>query len=163
MPKTHSLYLSTLTAKGQYKPVSKTNLANVTWNVNWRDVFSPDDEGKPMKVRIKVLSRNVTAANAAWDTSIGSIRCNLPDKSSNSTNGLFLALLYWNQNPTTGTGQHIINVNTLSDYGVESYVPIGTQYFNIQFLDMSEIQLGSTNVADYNIIFNFEIDDSKGN
>ena len=64
MPKSHSLYLSTLTAAGQYKPVSKTNLANVTWNVNWRDIFSPDDEGKPMKVRIKVLSRNVTAGNS---------------------------------------------------------------------------------------------------
>ena len=163
MPKSHSLYLSTLTTSGQYTPVNKTNLANVTWNVNWRDVFSPDDEGKPMKVRIRVLSKNVAAANAAWNSSIGSIRCNLPDKSSNSTNGLFLSLLYWSDNPTTGTGQHIINVNTLSDYGVESYVPIGTQNFNIQFLDLAEIQLGSTNIADYNIIFHFEIDDSKGN
>jgi hypothetical protein len=163
MPKSHSLYLSTLTAGGQYKPVSKTNLANVTWNVNWRDVFSPDDEGKPMKVRVRVLSRNVVAASSGWDTSIGSIRCNLPDKSSNSTNGLFLSLLYWIDNPTTGTGNHIIDVNTLSDYGVESYVPIGTQNFNIQFLDLAETQLASTNVAEYNIIFHFEIDDSKGN
>ena len=163
MPKSHSLYLSTLTTGGQYKPLNSTNLANVTWNVNWRDVFSPDDEGKPMKVRIRVLSKNVAAANAAWNSSIGSIRCNLPDKNSNSTNGLFLALLYWSDNPTTGTGQHVIDVNTLSDYGVESYVPIGTQNFNIQFLDMSETQLASTNVADYNIIFHFEIDDSKGN
>ena len=159
MPKSHSLYLSTLTAKGQYKPVSKTNLANVTWNVNWRDIFSTDDEGKPMKVRIKVLSRNVTAANAAWDTSIGSIRCNLPDKSGNSTNGLILALLGWIDNPTTGSGQHVIDVNTLSDYGVESFVPIGTQNFSVQFLDITETQLASSNVAEYNILIMFEIDD----
>jgi len=163
MPKTHTLYLSTLTTTGQNKPVNSTNLANVTWNVNWRDVFSPDDEGKPMKVRIRIISKNVAAANAAWNSSIGSVRCNLPDKSSNSTNGLFLSLLYWSANPMTGTGQHIIDVDTLSDYGVESYVPIGTQNFNVQFLDMTELQLGSTNVADYNIVFIFEIDDSKGN
>jgi hypothetical protein len=161
MPKSHSLYLSTLTTTGQYKPVNKSNLANVTWNVNWRDVFSPDDEGKPMMVRIRVLSRNVAAASAVWNTSIGSIRCNLPNKNSNSTNGLFLSLLYWGINPTTGTGQHIIDVTTLSDNGVESYVPIGTQNFNIQFLNLAETQLASTNVAEYNIIFHFEIDDSK--
>ena len=159
MPKTHLLYLSTLTERGQYKPVSKTNLANVTWNVNWRDVFSPDDEGKPMRVRIRVLSKNVASASAAWDTSIGSIRCNLPDKRSNSTNGLILGLLGWIDNPTTGSGQHIIDVNTLSDYGVESYVPIGTQNFSVQFLDITETQLASSNVAEFNILIMFEIDD----
>jgi len=163
MVKTHTLYLSTLTAGGQYKPVNKANLANVTWNVNWRDVFSPDDEGKPMRVRIRVLSKNVASASAGWDTSIGSIRCNLPDKSSNSTNGLFLSLLYWSDNPTTGTGQHIVDVNTLSDYGVESFVPCGTQNFSVQFLDITETQLASTNVAEYNIVFVFEIDSVIGN
>lgn len=163
MVKSHSLYLSTLTTIGQNKPIDKTNLANVTWNVNWRDVFSPDDEGKPMRVRVRILSRNVTAANAAWDTSIGTIRCNLPDKNSNSTNGLFLALTYWNDNPTTGSGNHIIDVNTLSDYGVESYVPCGTQNFTVQFLNLAETQLASTNVAEYNILFVFEIDDKNGN
>jgi hypothetical protein len=161
MVKSHTLYLSTLTATGQYVPVDKTNLANVRWNVNWRDVFSPDDEGKTMKVKIRILSRNVAAANSGWDTSIGSIRCNLPDKNSNSTNGLFLALTYWSDNPTTGSGNHIIDVNTLSDYGVESYVPIGTQNFNIQFLNLAETQLASTNVPEYNILFIFEIDDDK--
>lgn len=163
MPKSHSLYLSTLTTSGQYTPVNKTNLANVTWNVNWRDVFSPDDDGKPMRVRVRIISRNVTAANAVWDTSIGSIRCNLPDKSSNSTNGLFLALTYWNDNPTTGSGNHIIDVNTLSDTGVESFVPCGTQNFTVQFLNLAETQLASTNVAEYNILFVFEVDDKNGN
>lgn len=163
MPKTHSLYLSTLTATGQYVPIDRANLANVKWNVNWRDVFSPEDEGKPMRVRVRVLSSNVATANAGWDTSIGSIRCNLPDKNSNSTNGLLVSLLYWSENPTTGAGQHIIDVNTLSDYGVESYVPIGTQNFHIQFLNLAETQLASTNMAEYNILFIFEIDDSKGN
>jgi hypothetical protein len=161
MVKSHTLYLSTLTATGQYVPVDKTNLANVRWNVNWRDVFNPGDEGKLMKVKIRILSRNVTAANAGWDTSIGSIRCNLPETNSNSTNGLFLALTYWSDNPTTGSGNHIIDVNTLSDYGVESYVPIGTQNFNIQFLNLAETQLASTNVPEYNILFIFEIDDDK--
>jgi len=163
MVKTHSLYLSTLTAGGQYRPINTTSLANVTWNVNWRDVFNPNDEGKPMRVRVRVLSKNVAAASAAWNTSIGSIRCNLPDKSSNSTNGLFLALLYWSDNPTTGSGQHIIDVNTLSDYGVESFVPCGTQNFTIQFLDMTETHLASSNVADYNVVLVFEIDSDIGN
>jgi len=156
--KSHTLYLSTLTAGGQYKPVDKTNLANVTWNVNWRDVFSPDDDGKPMRVKVRVVSRNVTAANSPWDTSIGTIRCNLPDNHSNSTNGLVLALSYWIDNPTTGTGNHILDINTLSDYGVESYVPIGTQNFTIQFLNLAETQLASTNVGEYNVMFVFECD-----
>lgn len=158
MVKTHSLYLSTLTTSGQYVPTNKTNLANVSWNVNWRDIFSPDDDGKLMKVKVRILSRNVAAANASWDTSIGSIRCNLPEKNSNSTNGLILSLLYWNDNPTTGSGNHIIDVNTLSDVGVESYVPVGIQNFNIQFLNLAESQLSSTNVAEYNILLLFEIE-----
>ena len=158
MVKTHSLYLSTLTTSGQYVPTNKTNLANVSWNVNCRDIFSPDDDGKLMKVKVRILSRNVAAANASWDTSIGSIRCNLPEKNSNSTNGLILSLLYWNDNPTTGSGNHIIDVNTLSDVGVESYVPVGIQNFNIQFLNLAESQLSSTNVAEYNILLLFEIE-----
>lgn len=159
MVKTHSLYLSTLTTSGQYVPTNKTNLANVSWNVNWRDVFSPDDDGKPMRVKVRILSRNVVNTNASWDTSIGTIRCNLPDKNSNSTNGLILGLLYWSDNPTTGSGNHIIDVNSLSEVGVESYVPVGIQNFNIQFLNLAESQLASTNVPEYNILLICEIDE----
>ena len=42
-------------------------------------------------------------------------------------------------------------------------MPCGTQNFNIQFLNLAETQLASTNVAEYNILFVFEIDDKNGN
>lgn len=156
---THSVYLSTLTTTGQYVPLDKTNLANVSFNVNWRDVFSRDVEGKAMRVKCKVISRNVVAASAGWNTSIGTIRCNLPDKNSNSTNGLILSLLEWTDNPTTGSGNHIIYSSTLDTNGVESFVPFGVQQFKIQFLDMTETQLANSNMADWNILMVFEIDE----
>lgn len=158
MVKTHTLYLSTLTTTGQYVPVNKTNLANVSWNVNWRDVFSPDDEGKPMRVKCSVASRNVATANASWDSVIGTLRVSLPDVKSNSTNGLIVSLLRIINNPSSNSG-HVIDVNTLSENGVESYVPFGQQIFSVGMYNLQEQLNANTAIGEYNIIFIFEIDE----
>lgn len=152
-----NLYLSTLTPSGQYKPLDKTNLSNVSFNINWREIFRSEDSGKPMIIKIKMNSQNVAAANAPWDSTIGTVRCNLPSFNFNGNNSLVLALLNIVDNPTTGTGQHVIDVDTTQTRGVLSYVPLGTSVLNIQFYGLDETLLSNGKIDDYGIYFEFEI------
>jgi hypothetical protein len=85
-----SLNLSTL-GSGKYAPLDKTNLANVKWSINWKEVMGEYyNTNKPCRVKCKLISSASTLLNTT--NNLGTVRASFSSNYSNITNGLVLGV-----------------------------------------------------------------------
>ena len=87
-----SLYLNTQSpTTSKYAPTDKTNLANVKWSINWREIFGKYAEtNKACRVKAKIVSSPSVNLNSSSNQ--GNIRVNFTSQYSNLTNGLNLGV-----------------------------------------------------------------------
>ena len=88
--KVASLNLSTL-GSGKYAPIDKTNLANVKWSINWKEVFGEYyDTNKPCRVKCKLITAASTLLNTT--NNLGTVRASFSSNYSNINNGFTLGV-----------------------------------------------------------------------
>ena len=85
-----SLNLSTL-GSGKYAPMDKTNLANVKWSINWKEVLGEYyNTNKPCRVKCKLITAASTLLNTT--NNLGTVRASFSSNYSNINNGLVLGV-----------------------------------------------------------------------
>lgn len=162
--RTHNLYLSTQVtspANNLIVPVNKSNLGNVTWQVNFRELFG-NDYGKYKRtvVRAQVLSETWAATNLDVTNRSGYLAVNLPSSSNSTTTlGTNLMLLYPSFSVTLDNPLAYYNVSSLADVnGVDIVRPMENQFINVMFVHNDAMTLMTT-VPEYQLLLQFELSD----
>ena len=151
--KTYSLYLSTTTPAGnKYAPTNTTNLANVTWNINWKEIFG-DFEGD-VNVRVKLISGSITHGANTLAAYSGSLRGSFTSPYSNNSNGVNLASLFPVVEPVTASRIYLLADSTTNAAGVTIKAPTSNQNLTITFIKPDEALL--TNSTDYQLWLYFD-------
>ena len=131
--KTYSLYLSTTTPAGNaYAPVDKTNLARVSWNINWKEIFG--DFTGDVNVRCKLVSASETFTADTLSTYSGSIRGSFTSPYSNNQNGVNLASVFPVIDPTISSKVYFLADSTTNAAGVTITAPTSNQNFTLTFI-----------------------------
>ena len=149
---TYGLYLSTKTSTSSLKPVNKTNLNNVKWTINWREIFG-NREGE-CRVRVKVTSASAT--NLTWSANTGSLRASFASNYQNSTNGFNLGAILPQLDTTTSTLTSYLDCDTIATAGVSMIIPKTNTDLVISFYNANETAMA--NVPEYQIWFYFDVD-----
>ena len=152
--RTYSLYLSTT---GVNKPLSTTNLAQLKWNINWKEIFGNRNVGE-CRVRVRLIS----SANASITTANnnGSLRASFQSYTSNSTNGLNLGAIVPNTFFITSTTVSLyLEGDTSMTNGVSMIIPASNSELYITILNSSETLM--LNVPNYQIWLYFDVDDEN--
>lgn len=151
--KTYSLYLSTTTpATNKYAPVNSGNLANVTWNINWKEIFG--DFAGDVNVRCKLVSASATFTSNTLSTYSGSIRGSFICPYSNNSNGVNLANILPVIDPTISSKVYLFADSTTNAAGVTIKAPTSNQNLTITFIKPDESIL--TNSTDYQLWLYFD-------
>lgn len=159
----YSLYLSTqVTApvSNIIVPVNKTNLANVSWNIDWDNLFRKEQYNyKHCRVRYSLTTNKWTAigSNDDWDNYQGYLACSLPSMyNATTTSGTFLGIIYPTDVYTvTVSNDHTIVSSTMGEVGIDISMPMNNSVLNIQFLTDTGAFIGIT--PEYQIILSFEL------
>ena len=148
---TSTLFLSTDSVTNP--PQAFLNKANVSWNVDWDQIF----HGKKglCKIHCQLLGSAgiVTDLDAVWDTLIGTVRCSFSSIYSHNQNGVILANII-PQSIANSTTNFYYTANTEHAQPTIN-IPFGKEAFNIQLVGIAENSLLS-NVPDYGILLTFE-------
>jgi len=140
----------------KYTPSTKNNLANVKWNINWREIFG--NRIGECRVRTRFLSNSSALLN--WYNNIGSIRISLASNTSNSTNGFNIACVRPQSDYTTSTTQTTyLDCDTTTSEGCTCIIPNSNSEFSITILDRTENLM--SNCQDYQIWLYFDVDDEN--
>lgn len=150
--RTYSLYLST--ASAVRAPLNAANLANVTWNINWHEVFGY--KTGQCNVRVRLVSDS--AGSQTWTNWIGSLRANFASNSSNVTNGLVLGLVRPQNDPVTSTNT-VLEVDTLNATGPTMNIPSNNGTLVISLLTKSDALMAS--VPNYTLWLLFDVEDDE--
>jgi len=157
--KSYSLYLSTAASSGSSKPVSKTNLAQVKWAINWKEIFGNRNVGE-CRLRFRFLSNS--SNTLSWANNVGSIRTNLTSNSGNNNNGFNIGFIRPQSDYTTGTAQTTyLDGDTTTGNGASILIPNSNNDFYITLLNNTETLM--VNVPDYQIWLYFDVDDEDPN
>jgi len=160
----YTLYLSTLVTSPTSNiivPVSKSNLANVCWNIDWDNLFRKEQyKYKHCRVRYSLVTNKWTAAggNNDWDSYQGYLACNLPSTyNATTTNGTFLGIIYPQDvlTITTSTDHGFISSTLGDETGVDINMPTGSSAFELRFLTPAG-QFNSI-TPEYQIMLSFEL------
>ena len=161
----HLVYLSTYSSNptsNQGVPVNKTNLNNVSWNLNWDDIFRMENRKyRHCRLRIKLQSATWSAVSTDWDTYLGYLTCNLPSLTSGfASYGTVICPVFPIDCPTTGTTTHCMVLDTTPEQGIDIMVPVGNSDFTLTFnrADLSS-GLRISNIYDYQVFLYFELYD----
>jgi hypothetical protein len=131
--KTYSLYLSTTTPAGNaYAPVDKTNLARVSWNINWKEIFG--DFTGDVNVRCKLVSASGTFTADNLIAYSGSIRGSFTSPYSNNQNGVNLSNIFPVIDPTISSKIYFLADSTTNAAGVTITAPTSNQNLTIQLI-----------------------------
>ena len=85
-----SLNLSTQSS-GNYAPIDKSNLANVKWSINWKEVFGEKfNQNLMCRVKVKLISSQSSQLSTSNNT--GTVRASFQSNYSNIANGLVLGV-----------------------------------------------------------------------
>ena len=151
--KVYTLYLST-TATYVNKPTNKSNLAQVRWNINWREIF--DGRQGFCRVRCKLLSASSNALT--WAANTGSVRATFQSVSTSASNGFNLGYVRPQSDYTSGAANTTyLDLDTLTSNGATIAIPNSNNDFVISLLNSTESQMVS--VPEYQIWFYFEVDE----
>lgn len=131
-------------------PINKTQLYNVSWNIDWSNLFKGQEKNyKFCRVRFHLLSQSTASTTNAWDNHLGYLTCNLPSSYYLTGQNTILGQVYMIDNPTTGTSFHCIQVNTLPECGVDINIPSN----NSNILTLS---IMNDDAQTLNTIYNYE-------
>lgn len=161
----YTLYLTTLitsstvSAYNPIIPVNKTNLYNVTWNIDWSNLFKGDEKNyKFCRCRVYLTSESFAAGGSTWNNLSGYLSCNLPSMFGSTGQGTILALVNPQDCPTTGTSTHVVIVNTLGEIGVDINIPTNVnQNFTISFFNDDAQTFMTTYTSEYQILLSFDL------
>jgi len=146
--RTYSLYLSTV---GINSPSNKTNLAQLKWSINWKEIFG--DRVGECRVRVRFLTD--TSPDFTWNNNVGSLRASFQTNFSNNTNGLNVAAI----TPKTHLGQEVepfLEADSTGTNGVSMIIPNSNTELYITCLNMEETFM--LNMENYIIFFYFDVD-----
>jgi hypothetical protein len=158
----YTLYLSTLNtspSRNQIIPVYKTNLANVSWNIDFNSLFRGQQlKHKNCRVRFSLNSQSWTAGGASdWAAYSGYLSANFQTQyNATTTFGTFLGMVTPEDSPITGSGNHVYVVSSLEQQGVDIIAPTDVQTLNLQFIN-DDSQTLITAVPEYAILLQFEL------
>ena len=161
----YTLYLSTMiTAQAgvfnNLVPIDKSNLGNVSWFVNWNDLFKDvNQNGKYSHCRLRyqlisLTSANLTVANATGYLTISGISTNNQSSAVSST---ILGLVTPSLSPA-GSTNYYYNIGSLEQHGININIPSGNSQISVRFYNDDAISLmASGNLAEYNLLLQFEL------
>jgi hypothetical protein len=138
------------------------NITNVTWNIDWNDVFKGRQNiYKHCRVRFHLAQGSGTYT---FNAGLCYLASNLPSTYNNSNTtrcSTFLGLLYPQTNPNSNGGaSQIYDVSTLNDVGVDISIEqlYGKQYLNLQWLtDDASTPLQTFIQTDWEILLHFTL------
>jgi len=152
--RSYSLYLS---STGVNKPLDKTNLAQLKWSINWKEIFGSRNIGE-CRVRVRFLSNSSTLLS--WNNNVGSLRGSFQSNTSNSSNGLNIGFLRPSSDNTTATPlTSYLECDTDSSNGLSMVIPNSNSDFYITLLNSEEKLM--LNVPEYQIWLYFDVDDEN--
>lgn len=162
----YTLYLtsSSIPENLYVSPVNNTNIANVSWNVNWDALFNNQQHlYKFCKVRYHFVTK-AKLDTSLWDTYLGYLSCNLASNfNASSSSGTVLGLLNYNfrvgYNTISGaeTEYSIFDVNTFNTAGINVNIPSGVSVLNIQMMNDDSYSFFNLHQEHYQILFQFEL------
>jgi hypothetical protein len=88
--KVASLNLSTL-GTGKFAPIDKSNLANVKWTINWKEIFGEYFSTNAL-CRLKAKLVSASSANLTTSNNLGTVRLSFASQYSNIVNGLAVGI-----------------------------------------------------------------------
>ena len=121
---------STTSSFNMVTPIDKTNLANVTWRIDWDNLFrGMNYKYRRCVVRVGIQSASWVAGADDWNAYSGYMAVNMPSAFGSTTNnGTMLMFLHAQDAPTTGTTTHCIFTSTMDNAcGVDVIMPTGVQ------------------------------------
>ena len=84
--KVASLTLSTLSS-GKYAPMDKSNLANVKWIIDWKEVLGEYfDTNKPCRVKCTLITASSSSMSSLFN--LGTVRASFSSNYSNINNAV---------------------------------------------------------------------------
>lgn len=156
--RTYSLYLSTTTPAGnKYAPTNTTSLGNVTWNINWKEIFG--DYAGDVNVRCKLVSAAGAIGTYTLTAFSGSLRGSFICPYSNNQNGVNLAHLIPQVDPTLNTNAYLLADSTSNAAGVTIVAPTSNQSLTITMVSPAEAILA--NALNYQLWLYFDVYDMK--
>jgi hypothetical protein len=137
----YSVLLNTAITSAYYK-AQYTNLNQVSWNINFDDLFKGDNEKyKNCRVRYNLISTVWIAGTDEWGAYAGYLTCNLPSSKqlTQSYSGTALGLIYPTRvgglnNGGDYTISNAFNISTLQEGGIDISVPQGLQQLQISLV-----------------------------
>lgn len=162
----YTLYLSTQItspATNIIVPVNKTNLANVSWNIDWDNLFRKENYlYTNCRVRFQLVTNkwSASAGNTDWDDYQGYLGCSLPSSyNATTTNNTILGMIFPTDVYTiTASTSHAYVISSLSDVGVDINMPKYNSIFNLQFRNTNtQSFISSTIMPEYQILLTFEL------
>lgn len=133
----YTLYLNTALTNAYSKPMDATNLANVTWNINFDDLFGGDNTRyTSCYVRMHLISDTWASGLTDWSDYVGYVSCSLSSiyQQQRNQNGTILSLLYPKMGANTIQGSVVCyDVSTMDTKGVQINIPRGASPFSISF------------------------------
>lgn len=162
----YTLYLTTddIAQNSQVTPVNNINLANVSWNIDWDELFRyRQSEYKRCRLRFEMMTQ-LEQGTPVWNSTLGYLTCNLASSNSATTGvGTPLALLHYayKRRYIPGTGaegmaaQYLIN--TMETTGIDILIPRGRSVLNVQLINDDANTPFVLQNENYQLLFYFEL------
>ena len=144
--KTYSVYLSTSSTANP--PTNKSNLNNVSFIVNWDEIFGTQTGVANVRLRMNTVSGTYT------DTHNGSLRATFSSNHTNTNYGVNIAPILITALTST---LNVLLSDTFYTNGLTVNIPKGIQTLTISFLDRNEALM--TGVTNYQVWFYFDVYD----
>lgn len=150
--RTYSLYLSTLSSINA--PTNKTNLAQVKWSVNWREIFG--NKVGNCRVRTHIISKSSNVLT--WANNVGSCRINLASNTSNCSSGLNLGMVRpMNDFSSATVNTTYLECDTTMSSGLSMSIPSFNTEVIINFFGSNDMT-PMLNVQEYQVWLYFDVD-----
>jgi len=147
--RTYSLYLSTTSTVNP--PTNKSNLNNVSFIVNWDEIFGSEKGIANVRLRMNTVSGTYT------DTQNGSLRASFSSSHTSTNYGVNIAPILLT---ALTSSINVLLSDTFYTNGLTVNIPKGIQTFTISFLDRNEALMSG--VTNYQIWFYFDVYDKFG-
>jgi hypothetical protein len=128
--------------------------------VNWDQIFQ--NKTGSCSIQVKLISKKGVFANLPWDTTIGTLRCNLGAPFSNNNNGVVLGHLTLEQESCDLASNVYLSCDTtMNNSNLCVSIPKGQTEFVLQICNINETLNTSSTLTDYQITLFFNVQESN--